>query len=59
MHVKLFPILHDVDGKVVMLAHPWPMSLDECFSSMYEEIAFSWVVIFFGKILVITPITLN
>jgi len=59
MDVKLFPLMIDVEGKTVILAHPWPMNLDESLSSIYESIAFSWLVIFFKKILLITPITLN
>ncbi|MFQ5881475.1 MAG: hypothetical protein ACE5I9_03225 [Candidatus Methylomirabilales bacterium] len=59
MDVKLFPLMLDIDGRAIMLAHPWPLNLDEILSGFYEGMAFTWVVIFFEKILLITPITFN
>ncbi|MFQ5658193.1 MAG: hypothetical protein ACE5G5_11670, partial [Candidatus Methylomirabilales bacterium] len=59
MDVKLFPLMLDGDGKTIVLAHPWPIDLDDILSGIYEGIALRWVVIFFGKLLVITPITFN
>ena len=59
MDVKLFPLMLDINGKAVLLAHPWPIDPGDILSGIYEGIALRWVVIFFGKMLVITPITLN
>jgi hypothetical protein len=59
MDVKFFPLTLEIDGKRIVVAHPWPMNLDNSLYGLYESMAFSWAVMFFEKILVITPITYN
>ncbi|MFQ5657549.1 MAG: hypothetical protein ACE5G5_08425 [Candidatus Methylomirabilales bacterium] len=59
MDIKLFPLDLDIDGRTIVLAHPWPTTLDQFASAKHERMALSWVTIRFGKVLVITPITFN
>ncbi|MGH7274478.1 MAG: hypothetical protein ACREIQ_08495 [Nitrospiria bacterium] len=57
MDVKLFPLRVNVDGKAVVLAHPWPMNLDDALTGLFGGIML--VAISFEKTVVITPITRN
>jgi len=59
MRVQFFPLMLEVEGRAVVLAHPWPMNLDEALTGLFEGIAFMWVAISFEKTVVITPITRN
>ena len=59
MDVKFFPLEFEIDGKTIVVAHPWPMNLDDSLYEIYKSMAFSWAVMFFDTMLVITPITFN
>jgi hypothetical protein len=59
MRVRFIPLMVEVEGRAVVLAHPWPMNLDAAVTGLFEDIGLLWVAISFEKTVVITPLTRN